>query len=79
MHTRSLDDSSDAVDSEDMYTDTSMFDADEIVRHIEMTAAQKKAVLVDTRINARRRAEVLREQKRLEAELNDLDEMSFDE
>lgn len=79
MQTRSLDQSSDAADSDDMYTDTSMFDAEEIVRHIESVAAQTKVTLTDTRITARRRAEMLREQKRLEAELRDLDNMSFDD
>ena len=79
MQPRSLDQPTDASDSDDMYTDTSMFNAEEIVRHIETTAAQKKATLTDTRISARRRAEMLREQKRLEAELRDLENMSFDD
>lgn len=72
-----FDSSDEASDSEDMYTDTSMFNAEEIVRQIEMTAAAKQAALRDNRINARRRAEMLREQKMLEADLADLDDFDF--
>lgn len=85
MSPKMFDQSTDAADSDDMFTDTSMFNAEEIVRQIEMTASQtasaakKKATLADTSISARRRAEMLREQKRLEAELADLDSMDFDD
>jgi hypothetical protein len=79
MHTNSFNQNSDTPDSEDMFTDTSIFDAEEIVRQIENTAVAKKAVMTDTRVTARRRAEMLREQRRLEAELADLDAMDFDD
>ena len=78
MQEHILDSSDEASDAEDMYTDTSMFNAEEIVRQIEITAAAKKAALLDNRINARRRAEMLREQKMLEADLADLDDLDFE-
>ncbi len=70
---------SDTVDAEEMFTDTSMFDAEEIVRQIEMTEAENQAALRDTSVSARRRAEMLREQKRLEAELAELDAFDLDD
>lgn len=79
MHTNSFNQNSDASDSDDMFTDTSIFNAEEIVRQIENTATAKKAVMTDTRVTARRRAEMLREQRRLEAELADLDAMDFED
>ncbi|MEM6641049.1 MAG: hypothetical protein AAF610_14240 [Pseudomonadota bacterium] len=68
-----------STDSDEMFTDTSMFDADEIVRQIEMTEAEHKAALADTTVSARRRAEMLREQKRLEADLAELDAFDLDD
>ncbi|MFK7886422.1 MAG: hypothetical protein AB8G16_06095 [Gammaproteobacteria bacterium] len=79
MHTSTFTRNTDTPDSDDVFTDTSIFNAEEIVRQLENTAAAKEAVMTDTRVNARRRAEMLREQKRLEAELADLDGMDFDD
>ena len=78
MHSGSFNESSDNNESEELFTDTSMFDAEEIVRQIEMTAAENKAALRDTSVSARRRAEMLREQKRLEAELAEYDDLDLD-
>lgn len=78
MQEHLLDSSDDVAESEDMYTDTSIFDAEEIVRQIEGVAAARQTALLDSRINARRRAEMLREQKMLEADLADLDDMDFE-
>ena len=79
MQTHTFNSSPDTADAEDVLTDTSMFNAEDIVRQIEMTSAAKKAAIADTRINARRRAEMLREQKRLEADIAGLDDMDFED
>ncbi|MFK8016632.1 MAG: hypothetical protein AB8G17_14460 [Gammaproteobacteria bacterium] len=79
MQPQTFDSSPDTADAEDVFTDTSIFNAEEIVRQIEMTSAASKTKIADTRIHARRRAEMLREQKRLEAELAGLDDMDYDD
>ena len=78
MQSGNYEGSNETTDSEEMFTDTSMFDAEEIVRQIEMTAAENKAAIRDTSVSARRRAEMLREQKRLEAELAEYDAYDLD-
>lgn len=79
MQTHTFTSSPDTADAEDVLTDTSIFNAEEIVRQVEMSSAAKKAAISDTRINARRRAEILREQKRLEADLAGLDDLDFED
>lgn len=56
---------------EEQFTDTSMFDADEIVRKVEEFARQRK--LKDESLNARQRMEMLMEERRLRAEIEEYD------
>lgn len=70
---------SDAVDAEEMYTDTSMFNAEEIVKQIEEAASQRNGAHTEQVLDARRRAEILREQRRLKEDLDDFDDYSFDD
>ncbi|MBT8130907.1 MAG: hypothetical protein KJO35_01450 [Gammaproteobacteria bacterium] len=58
---------------EDLYTDTSMFDADEIVRSVEEVAQSKKEAARN--LSARRRFEAMMEDRKLALELED----SYDE
>ena len=62
----------------DDYTDTSMFNAEDIVRNIEL-AAQRKRALQDAGLDAKRRLEIRREQERLERDLRELDSFDFDD
>lgn len=55
--------------TEEQYTDTSMFNADEIVSKVEEFASQRKAT--DNDLSARQRYELLKEEKRLQAELEE--------
>lgn len=57
---------------EELYTDTSMFDADEIVRSVEEVAQQRAA---ENGESARKRFERLMEERRLAENLKD----SFDD
>ena len=57
------------------YQDTSMFDGEEIVKQLESKARASNTP--DSQLDARRRAEILREQKRLEQDLADLDSLDF--
>ncbi|MDH3645424.1 MAG: hypothetical protein OER80_01490 [Gammaproteobacteria bacterium] len=63
---------------EDLYTDTSMFDADEIVRSVEEVARTKKEA--EKNASARRRFEMMMEERKLAADLEDAydDEWSDD-
>lgn len=54
---------------EEMYTDTSMFNADEIVRSVEEVARQKTNG--ENQLSARKRFEMMMEERRLAAELGD--------
>ena len=58
----------DADYDEDLYTDTSMFDADEIVRSVEEVAKIKQA---EKKLPARRRFEMMMEDRRLAHDLED--------
>ncbi|NND59097.1 MAG: hypothetical protein HKN49_02405 [Gammaproteobacteria bacterium] len=61
----------DVVD-EEMYTDTSMFDADEIVRSVEEVARQRRADPdAEKRLTARQRFEMMMEKRRLAENLED--------
>lgn len=62
----------------DEYTDTSMFNAEDIVRNIEL-AAQRKKALEEAGLDAKRRLEIRREQQMLERNLQDLDDYDFDD
>ena len=53
---------------EDLYTDTAMFDADEIVRSVEEVARKKKT---EKKLSARRRFEIMMEDRKLAADLED--------
>lgn len=65
-------DEHDEVIDEEMYTDTSMFDADEIVRSVEEVARQRQAdPQMEKRLSARQRFEMLMEQRRLAENLGD--------
>ena len=54
---------------EDLYTDTSMFDADEIVRSVEEVARVKEAE--KKQLPARRRFEMMMEDRQLAEDLED--------
>ena len=79
MQPHTFSSSPDTADSEDVFTDTSMFNAEDIVRQIEMTTAANAAAVADKRISARCRAEILREQKRLKADIAGLDDLDYDD
>ena len=64
---------------DEVYTDTSMFNAEDIVRNIEEAARQLEAEEALGKIDAKRRLEIMREQKRLEADLQDIDDFDFDD
>lgn len=67
----------DTVD-EEMYTDTSMFDADEIVRSVEEVARTREAdPTLAKKLSAKKRLELMMEQRRLAENLED--EWSDDE
>ncbi len=57
--------------AEDVYTDTTIFSPEEIVRQLEESATQ--ASKEGKSIDARRQREIYMEQKRLKAELSDYD------
>ncbi|NNF15581.1 MAG: hypothetical protein HKN70_02485 [Gammaproteobacteria bacterium] len=76
--TRDNDFDNTVTDDEGM-TDTSVFDAEEIVRSIENVAAKRNSVIVDPGVESRRRFEALQEEKRLKEELRDLDDYDFDD
>ena len=75
--------SNDTDYDEDLYTDTSMFDADEIVRSVEEVARRKKEA--EENLSARRRFEIMMEDRKLASDLEDAyddewgDDMSGDE
>lgn len=57
--------------AEDVYTDTTIFSPEEIVRQLEESAAEASAE--GKAIDARRQREIYMEQKRLRAELAEYD------
>ncbi|MBT8137068.1 MAG: hypothetical protein KJO54_08665 [Gammaproteobacteria bacterium] len=62
--------STDDIDyDEELYTDTSMFDADEIVRSVEEVAQKKKDD--EKKLSARKRFEMMMEDRKLAEELGD--------
>ena len=62
--------SKDDIDyDEELYTDTSMFDADEIVRSVEEVAQKKKKD--ENNLSARKRFEMMMEDRKLAEELGD--------
>ena len=69
----------DDVVSDEYATDTSMFDGDEIVKHIEKSSADKKAKEKDLSLESRRRFEALQEERRLQADLHDIDDYDLDD
>lgn len=65
---------------EEMYTDTSMFSADQIVADMEEVSKQRKRPKkkVVNNSDARRRFEELMEEKRLRAQISDWDDEYLD-
>ncbi len=61
----------DTVD-EEMYTDTSMFDADEIVRSVEEVARTRQTdPTLEKKLSAKKRLEMMMEKRRLAENLDD--------
>ena len=61
----------DTVD-EEMYTDTSMFDADEIVRSVEEVARTRNVdPTLKKKVSAKKRLEMMMEERRLAENLDD--------
>ncbi|MEM7082700.1 MAG: hypothetical protein AAF465_08200 [Pseudomonadota bacterium] len=70
----------DVISDEPQATDTSIFNAADIVDNIEKRVAlSTKNKVIETRAEAKRRFEAIREERRLRAELEDLDDYSFDD
>lgn len=70
----------DVISDEPQETDTSVFDANEIVDSIEKRVAlSTKNQIVETRAEAKRRFEAMREEQLLRAELEDLDDYDLDD
>ncbi len=62
---------------DEVYTDTSMFNAEDIVKNIEEAAKKVQAAKAKKKIDAKRRLEILREQQRLAEDLQDIDDFDF--
>lgn len=56
---------------DDLYTDTSMFDADEIVRSVEEVAKQRNGEDAESSESARKRFERMMEERSLAEKLKD--------
>lgn len=70
----------DVISDDPQATDTSVFNANEIVDSIEKRVALKNGKeVVETRSEAKRRFEALREERRLRADLEDLDDYNIDD
>ena len=69
----------DDVVSDEYATDTSVFNADEIVKHIEESSADKKAKEKDLSAESRRRFEALQEERLLQADLHDIDDYDLND
>lgn len=70
----------DDAELDEQYTDTSIFDTEEIVRNVEEGARRaKKEKQAQSKIDARRRAEIRREQQMLDKELQDLEGFEVEE
>ncbi len=65
---------------EEVYTDTSMFNADQIVADMEAVSKQRKRrrKKADKNVDARRRFEEMMEEKRLREQLSDWDDEYLD-
>ncbi len=65
----------DVISDDPQATDTSVFNANEIVDNIEKRVALANGKdVIETRSEAKRRFEALREERRLRADLEDLDD-----
>lgn len=70
----------DVISDDPQMTDTSVFNAADIVDSIEKrVAVSTKDKVIETRAEAKRRFEAIREERRLRAELEDLDDYSLDD
>ncbi len=70
----------DVISDDPQATDTSVFNASEIVDNIEKRVALKTGKeVIETRSEAKRRFEALREERRLRADLEDLDDYDIDD
>lgn len=70
----------DVISDDPQATDTSVFNASDIVDSIEKRVAMStKDKVIETRAEAKRRFEAIREERRLRAELEDLDDYSFED
>ena len=70
----------DVISDEPQMTDTSVFNAADIVDTIERgVALSTKDRVIETRAEAKRRFEAIREERRLRADLEDLDDYRFEE
>ncbi len=76
---QSADDFDDTI-VEEVYTDTSMFNADQIVADMEAVSKQRKRrrKKADKNVDARRRFEEMMEEKRLREQLSDWDDEYLD-
>jgi len=70
--------STDDIEYDDeLYTDTSMFDAEEIVRSVEEVARDKKKV--EKKLPARRRFEIMVEERKLAEDLGEAFDDEWDD
>ena len=69
----------DDVLSDESVTDTSIFNADEIVKSLEERVTSAKDKNGSHNIESRRRFEALQEEKRLQADLRDIDDYDLDD
>ncbi len=70
----------DVISDDPQATDTSVFNGADIVDNIEKRVAlNSKDKVIETRTEAKRRFEAIREERRLAADLEDLDDYSFDD
>ncbi len=70
----------DVISDDPQATDTSVFNANEIVDNIEKRVALANGKdVIETRSEAKRRFEALREERRLQADLEDLDDYDLDD
>ncbi len=70
----------DVISDDPQATDTSVFNAADIVDNIEKRVGlSTKDKVVETRSEAKRRFEAIREERRLAADLEDLDDYSLED
>ncbi len=60
--------------SDEEYTDTSVFNAEDIVKNMEAVAGRRKSEIVDKGSVSRKQFEAMQEEKRLQEDLKDLED-----